>query len=300
VCAAPVFDFGSRDNGADVEHTFVLRNAGTAPLLIGQVRTTCGCATTRLSTNALPPGASADLAVRLTLPNYLGAKRAAIYIQSNDPDQPQFSCRLQGTATTELDINPRQVKLTATPETIPAEQAVTLMNRSDIPLLITQTLSRLPSLTVRVVTNAPGRAYAVWVGCASNLQAQATLGEVVLHTDHPRYSRVAIPVSLAIHAELAVSPAALEYTVGSNAAPRSASLLVRSLNGKPFKIAGVESSLPDALPIRILRATALWARLEVGPFIPSPALNGARIRIRTDMLGFENIEIPVRIISGGR
>ena len=56
VCEQPTFEFGELDESAVVEHEFVLRNAGTAPLNITSVRAACGCTVASLQDPIVQPG----------------------------------------------------------------------------------------------------------------------------------------------------------------------------------------------------------------------------------------------------
>jgi hypothetical protein len=44
-----------------VDHTYVLKNTGEAPLTISRIYTTCGCTTAELTARVIPPGKSALL-----------------------------------------------------------------------------------------------------------------------------------------------------------------------------------------------------------------------------------------------
>jgi len=97
-----VFDFGTVTEGVSVVHTFVLRNVGDAPLTILSVRATCGCTTTALTRNQLPPGESVDLRAVLSTTGYRGRITKSINVSSTDLQQPQVSLRMTGT------VNPKQ------------------------------------------------------------------------------------------------------------------------------------------------------------------------------------------------
>ena len=43
-----VYDFGELDNAAELEHDFVLNNAGDEPLTVTVARSSCGCLKTEL------------------------------------------------------------------------------------------------------------------------------------------------------------------------------------------------------------------------------------------------------------
>jgi len=63
----PVFDFGDRNAGELVEHSFILTNRGEGTLLIDQVKTSCGCTVAQISSKNIPPGGTANLMLKLNL-----------------------------------------------------------------------------------------------------------------------------------------------------------------------------------------------------------------------------------------
>ncbi|MEJ7914143.1 MAG: DUF1573 domain-containing protein [Chitinophagaceae bacterium] len=52
------FDFGQIPQGKPVYHSFELVNRGTAPLLLENIQTTCGCTTPEWSKSPVAPGKS--------------------------------------------------------------------------------------------------------------------------------------------------------------------------------------------------------------------------------------------------
>jgi hypothetical protein len=53
-----VYDFGAVKDGAPVNHTFKFKNTGKAPLLITDIRTTCGCTVPEWNKKPIPPDAT--------------------------------------------------------------------------------------------------------------------------------------------------------------------------------------------------------------------------------------------------
>lgn len=87
-------DFGEVDAGATLEHTFVLINAGHAPLRIEGVHKSCGCTVTRLDKNILDPNDFAELDVTFHPGTFSGRQNKTITIVSNDPNRPRATLRL--------------------------------------------------------------------------------------------------------------------------------------------------------------------------------------------------------------
>jgi len=66
-------------------------NLGGAPLKIQNVRTSCGCTTTQISTKEILSRQSATLEVSFFSGSFKGVNTKRVYITSNDPKTPTFT-----------------------------------------------------------------------------------------------------------------------------------------------------------------------------------------------------------------
>jgi uncharacterized protein (DUF58 family) len=76
-------DFGDIVQGAKVEHTFVLTNTGTAPLVISNVAATCGCTVPNWPKEPVAPGKSAEIKVSFNSTGKMGKQNSVVRIYSN-------------------------------------------------------------------------------------------------------------------------------------------------------------------------------------------------------------------------
>lgn len=58
------FDFGTIDQGTNVEHVFKFTNTGTAPLVIVDAKGSCGCTVPSYSKSPVAPGEEGELLVK--------------------------------------------------------------------------------------------------------------------------------------------------------------------------------------------------------------------------------------------
>lgn len=93
---------GSYDFGVipyeKVEHTFSVKNEGTAPLEIKGVSTSCGCTKAAVESETIMPGEATNLLVTFD-PNIMGDNEVGeilrvIYVKSNDPSQPEVEVEI--------------------------------------------------------------------------------------------------------------------------------------------------------------------------------------------------------------
>ncbi len=88
------WDFGRVGPTDVVDHVFVLRNEGDAPLTISRIYTTCGCTTAELTARVIPPGKVALLKLIFDA-GYHDVRgqrvRRGVVIESNDPKRSEVT-----------------------------------------------------------------------------------------------------------------------------------------------------------------------------------------------------------------
>jgi cytochrome c553 len=79
------FNFGKVEEGIEVKHNFVVKNAGGRPLTIYDVYSTCGCTIPKLTKYTLKPGESTTLQIVIDTAMKQNAVTKKVFVSSNDP-----------------------------------------------------------------------------------------------------------------------------------------------------------------------------------------------------------------------
>lgn len=77
------FDFGTIEEGPKVSHEFVFKNTGTEPLVLSNVKASCGCTTPSWPKDPILPGEDAAILVTYNTVKRVGAFNKSISITSN-------------------------------------------------------------------------------------------------------------------------------------------------------------------------------------------------------------------------
>lgn len=102
------WDFGNVKQGKVLTHVFRFENAGTAPLIISNVRTSCGCAAALISKREIAPGKTGEIKITFNTKGYAGNQTKLIYVDSNDPRQPKTQLAVKAA----IEVPPRpQIEL---------------------------------------------------------------------------------------------------------------------------------------------------------------------------------------------
>lgn len=78
-----IYDFGKIEQGEKVQHTFNFENTGTAPLIISNIKTTCGCTTPKWTKDPIPVGEKGTIEVEFNSNGKSNKQTKPITIFSN-------------------------------------------------------------------------------------------------------------------------------------------------------------------------------------------------------------------------
>ncbi|MFH1026731.1 MAG: DUF1573 domain-containing protein, partial [Pseudomonadota bacterium] len=183
VCDQMAYDFGTMDNNQDVVHTFVLRNAGDLSLEIKQVRSSCGCTVASLSRNIIPPGEQAEVTAKLSLRGRQGPQHKSITVECNDPQQPVVTLYLEGTAISELQIQPPQIFLGRITSGVCQTGAVDITSQTASAVTIKKVSTDSTFLNVSQEAVTDGKAYRILVSTKPPLPLGTFRNNVRVETD---------------------------------------------------------------------------------------------------------------------
>jgi hypothetical protein len=79
----PVVNFDSIQEGTVVIHKFSFTNTGTMPVVISDVRTTCGCTATEYPQEPISPGTKTFILVRFDSADRVGGQNKEVTVFSN-------------------------------------------------------------------------------------------------------------------------------------------------------------------------------------------------------------------------
>ncbi|MCC5945825.1 MAG: DUF1573 domain-containing protein [Bernardetiaceae bacterium] len=90
------YEFGEVKEGQKVKRTFTYKNTGNAPLILSDLRTTCGCTVSEWDKNPLPPGEQNKITVVFDTKGKVGRQHKTVSVLSNSAQNPVAKLRLYG------------------------------------------------------------------------------------------------------------------------------------------------------------------------------------------------------------
>jgi hypothetical protein len=134
--AQKIQDFGTVSKGDVIKATFEVKNTGTAPLEITQVRPTCGCTVADFD-KTVAPGGTGKIQAQVNTAAFSGPITKAILVFSNDPDNPQVNLVVKADVRSFVEVLPRPLLNFNVLQGEPATDKVVLTTADGSPMKIT-------------------------------------------------------------------------------------------------------------------------------------------------------------------
>src|SRR5262249_45827632 len=105
VAPEPIKEMGTVAKGDKIVHDFVIRNDGTAPLEITEVRPACGCTVASFD-KKIAPGQSGKVHVGIDSATFTGAIAKGVSVFTNDTENPQIELTVRAAVQPVIVVEP--------------------------------------------------------------------------------------------------------------------------------------------------------------------------------------------------
>jgi len=291
--AAPRKEIGELISGDTAEVEFALTNAGTDPLMITKVATSCGCTTTTYP-EVLKPGETGVLHAKLvSAAIWNGPVEKEITVVSNDPEQPELRLQLAAQMRPLLSFSPPNPYAMPYRRGMAIRQVFTI-TAADAGTRITGVTSNEADAQARLLPQTSDGTWRVEV----SVQPPASGGDfttaVILQTSHPKVPAIPLIITGMSRDAITVSPRVVYLgNVGTAASAAPPLLLVVSRRIGAFHIRAVKADTPGLkAEVRPTGADNVYeVRLRyVGGWKPGKV--AGKVEITTDDPHWPTVEIP--------
>jgi len=231
----PVFDFGTVERGATVDHTFRLPNRGDGELRIEHVKGSCGCTVAVLSAREIAPGGEGRVAVTLDTARLSGRTTKVVNLYSNDPERPVTELALTGTVTADLVLTPSPLYLGRVRRGEPTHQEVLITpGGAGTAAIVTAVEHTNPVLQTRLEPRGDGPGQRLVVELGRDMPLGRFNDQLTLHTTSARDPVVHLAVFGSIEGDLIVLPPQVTFGVTRAGATPERELFIRNRGGRPL------------------------------------------------------------------
>jgi hypothetical protein len=293
VCDQPTFDFGARDASEVVEHTFTLKNSGTADLVISAIRPACGCTAANLTRQTIPPGESAELSTRLTLAGRSGELHKSILIESNDQANPALQLALVGKTATDFEIQPSLLVLRKDSPSKPATGSVQIRATDGSAFEIGELLSASGKIKLRADPMPSGNAYQISANFDEEMPPGEHSDQITISSNLKGGRTTTVWALVVVPSPITVAPAKIVLEENPESTV-SRTVILKSPKNEKLEISRIETPDPK-ITTQIQPLGDFGVRVVLGNLPQSRDLDSKMIVIYI-VLG-QVVEIPLHIKS---
>ena len=309
------FNAGEIKQGTDVNHTFVVKNEGTAELQIKSVVPSCGCTASDF-TKVIPPGEEGKITLTVHTAGFSGALNKYADVTTNDPQQPRFSLSMNMVISTDSAPAGRQVGQFIigpsdrwsinVPYGASSETGIMIYNNGAQPARITKVIPGGEAFAVNLETLEEGKRYVLRVKSNPKLPVgddhKQTVKLVVEGGDAAQASEIPIQLEAAIFPPVAANPKEINLGTVSLAADSASPIKftwVRQYRGGAFALNKITSTLPFIkVSVEVEVADINYRlKIEVDKSKLKAGAHKGTIKVETNNPDMPFVEIGVSLIA---
>jgi hypothetical protein len=304
VALEPIKDIGTVAKGEKITYDFVIRNEGTAPLEITEVRPACGCTVADFD-KTIAPGATGKVHVAIDTTTFAGPIAKGVTVFTNDVETPQIELTVKASVQPVIGVKPGYARyIIVQGETKEGTIEQTLWATDGAPMEIVKVDSPFPYLKVAFREAKPDEQVPEAKGAkqwkvSMTLDRDAPVGALAEYvrvtTTHPKQKLVEIPISGFVRPVLAVTPPVADFGQIELKEPFKRAIVVRAYSTEPIKVTSVEGNLKgiDAQLDPVQEGREYQIRVTLKPELGKGPFNG-KLTIHTDSPKKPMVEVELK------
>lgn len=199
-----VKSFSKVKEGTKLRHDFVFTNTGNAPLIIKRVTSSCGCMAALASEDKIMPGKEGKINAQFDTRGYFGQVTKQIYVESNDPGEPQIVLEIQAdievppSPRIELNIYNYEAGLILTGEEVPVSLKVSNKGELDLQFELTHRTATFLAGNKKMsgpIKVGPGKSQEIVIRLPTNNRSGPLREYVLIKSNDPLRSTISLYIS---------------------------------------------------------------------------------------------------------
>lgn len=231
-------DFGEVFERAQYEYSFLVRNRGTADLIIEDVKPGCGCTVAKFD-KVISPGGEGKIDLVLDGSRVHGEFSKTATVTTNDPEHPQLTLTIAGKEIPFLNVVPDGTIYLHGRYDEPVEKQLTITsNEKNSDLKIEKVSSNIDDkITYDVKPGANKGEYLLNVKKRTDVPPSSAYGNITIKTNSEKSPETILQVHVMVKGSISVTPQTLNYGMvqfgakGANGDPVTKSVMVLKTDG---------------------------------------------------------------------
>ena len=302
VAVDPVFDAGTVVRGAEIEHTFAIKNEGKGALVIREVDPSCGCTVTRFDKN-IAPGERGRVHAVIDTKTFSGPIAKSVTVYTNDKKTPEIRLVIKADVRPLVQAKPVYARFLTVvgADREPSEHLI--WSTQGPALEVEKVVSPYPFLKAGFEAASEDERdsqggerqwkLTLELGDAAPVGPLADFVEV--HTNHPEMKVFKLPVSGYVRPVLAVTPRRADFGRRDLEEPYQTSLELRNLGDAAVAITSIASDVPglESEIEEVEEGKIFMVRLTLTPGMSKGAFEG-KLEIETTSARQPKVEVDLR------
>lgn len=160
----PRYDFGDVYKGEVINHRYELENRGGSPLVIQEVKASCGCTVVDMMEKVISPGRKGGFELKVETSRLpVGQQQKYADITCNDPKQSKFRVFIQGKIDSILKVEPEAPKIQTVKGVGQGSTEITLTKNAQAELKVLSARSQSGRLLIDLKEKQPGSVWTLLV-----------------------------------------------------------------------------------------------------------------------------------------
>lgn len=242
---ATVHDFGTVTQGRTLAFNWPIANVGVAPLLISDVKPSCGCTTTGEWPHVLTPGQSGTIPIRLETAELLGAITKTVLVRSNDPVQPEQVLEMRATIWTPISISNSIVIFPAAADpTQSTTRTITLRHEQEGPLTLSDLRCDNPAFKTALREVVPGREFELAITTVPPLPEGTQHATIRLKSSNAKMPEVDLQAVVTLLPAVQVAPSEFKFVASNLGTPEKRYAVLLNHRGFDLKVSDLSCDVP--------------------------------------------------------
>ena len=302
------WNFGVAWQGQPLKHDIVVKNAGTAPLEVVDVKTSCGCTVSTKPKSPLAPGESDKMTIGYDSLKRVGAANQTITLMTNDPARPNIGIRLTGEVRAAYDLAPKDGLVFGQLYQTSAEtRTVEIVNKyTDKLALKLKPGQEFGPFTVELKETEPGMRYTLAATTNPPLKVDRYQPNIVLETGIELVPEIKVLVYAFVQPPVAVRPNKLFLPKNSVSEMKrvlrvshtpDTPLEIKSVRATPDSVTAVVEPPqpgPDGKPSDTFQITVT---LPPGTLIPEGVEPSIEITTTAAAPEYQTLVVPIQLVA---
>ena len=302
--AEKIKDFGVVAKGDKLNAVFVVKNAGSVPLEITQVRPTCGCTVADFD-KTIAPGATGKINAEVDTTGFTGPISKAVLVYSNDPATPQVNLVVKADVRAFIEVLPRNlIRFNVLSGEAATEKVILLPGEDSQFKLLSVDAGGGPYQTAfrelpeaERVPERKGSQWEVTVTVPANAPEGLLNHKLVVKTSEAKAAEVPLTVSGVVRPIVQVIPVELNFgTVRGDAPVGRNIILVNNRQGTQLELTKVEVDNPgftaEVIPLQAGQRFQVAVTMQAGL---AKGAQKATLKIATNDATKPTILVPIQV-----